>query len=408
MAVKDLFAYADYNGDRNQALNQLHKTQQIQSALNKNWQDALTFDSSTQAINAQNQLNKELNAEKLSQAKGLQLYQEALARNLYDKNGERVPLHEAHQKSAAEVASLYGFTPHARNAIINQYTGQTEAISNFANQAAPFNPSAAANAKIGLLSRDTQFARAVQNPDGSMYIGNTQPDGTQTLTYIPSYNQSALFAYNPTGYFDKQFAQDIWKEQSAINAQEQNQQTLHQYNLMDRNNQNQHQREMVELAERERQRIELERLRQSYKNQDEGAFDPNLALPEISKEDFEERPNNPQTIPPSTAPRTNTAPNTNMGNNPYARTLMQTMQKDATEGKSVIAINSSTIAYRDKLNQEIADALNTMRLLQNQIRSGRLNNAGKAEANAEIQSLNREIQSKNNAIKWFEANNFKQ
>lgn len=221
MSIKDMFAIAKSYGDPvSNGLNQFKDYLSVENALNKNWQDALTFGNNTAAINAHNALSAYTDQEKKRKAQGEVAALENWSRYIYDPIlGTYNPEYEAAQNAAR-------VTYNTRNpyAIAANHQQFRDTSNNAANQVAGHDPALAQNLRNQALGDLGIYAR--QNRDGTLNVTNSQ-GYTNTMT---DPNLAAMFGADPLktrqtlatwGRDDQSSARDYREQLGLYDAQAQ-------------------------------------------------------------------------------------------------------------------------------------------------------------------------------------------
>lgn len=216
MSIKDMFAIAKSFQDYSNGLNNIKDYLQVENAINKNWQDALTFNHNVEAINAANAMNAYNDQQKLRKHQGEVSALEELTKYLYDaQTGTYRPEYMANQMAASSIQNTGN--PYAMKANSDQYRATALAL---ANAIAADDPAQAKN----LLNRawGNIGISASQNLDGTLNTRNSQ-GYTRTIT---DPNLASMYGADPlktsstlAGWKrDDQVSTRDYMEQMGLNA----------------------------------------------------------------------------------------------------------------------------------------------------------------------------------------------
>lgn len=217
MSNKEMFAIAQSYGDPiSKSFGHVKDYLSVENALNKNWQDALTFNNSTAAINAYHALNAFNDQEKKRKAEGEVAALTHFAQNLYDPVlGVYRPEHEAAKAAARNAHNTRN--PYAMLANAQQFR---DSANQTANQVAGYDPALAQNLRNEALGDLGIYAR--QDKDGTLHVINSQGYANQ----INDPNLAAMFGADPlktrqtlAGWKrDDQVSTRDYMEQMGLNA----------------------------------------------------------------------------------------------------------------------------------------------------------------------------------------------
>lgn len=198
MSNKDMFTIAKAYGDAfTNGLDGLKKYSQLESSINKNWKDALTFNDDVERLNA---VNKKLTADNIRdryKSEGQLEFIKALSNPdlMYDENGKMLNEEQRLAKMFLNGGKYFGGTNGvaqelAREATINGYV-------NLAEKLAPFAPVSSINYRMQPYSNDVI---AGFNPKSG--FGMVGDNKNKTYIEFENPNQLAYFATNAPKYLE--------------------------------------------------------------------------------------------------------------------------------------------------------------------------------------------------------------